>query len=458
MKAKAPREIGWSRFSILLTGLCLLIVGTLIFRDFLFGNAVLLYKDIGSDSLVDYYPWFVHFSDYLRNEGFPSWSFAVGMGQDIFYLAGYLLLDPVTWLPKGLIAPALVYQHLAKILVAGLLFFRFLRLRGLELPASLLGSLLLCFSAYMTMGSCWYILADEVVCFTALLLAAEEAINRGRWYLVTLAVGLVGFLGSFQLYLCALLLLFYVPARLFEQYGWQPHRLLRTCLILAGAAVLGLGVGAFITVPNFIAILNSPRGSGTASEVATLSSFPVFGFESQLHYITALLRSFANDLMGAGDGFRGWVNYLEAPLTYCGLVCLALVPQAFVGANRRQKIIYAILLVRSDPPNSIPLVQTSFLALPRQLLPHLLPLLGFCFHHPQPHGFLALPAGSSAQSLASGCNHYRLGRRSPPSDSTNYRRGLIPSLKLQATILLILYGTILTAGQFLKRTSNSRLD
>src|SRR5688572_703960 len=141
MSAKAPRETGWSRFSILAPALCLLIVGTLIFRDFLFGNAVLLYKDIGSDSLIDYYPWFVHFSEYLRNEGFPSWSFAVGMGQDIFYLAGYLLLDPVTWLPKGLIAPALVYQHLAKILVAGLLFFRFLRVRGLVLPASLLGSL-----------------------------------------------------------------------------------------------------------------------------------------------------------------------------------------------------------------------------------------------------------------------------------------------------------------------------
>src|SRR5688572_3779383 len=450
MSAKAPRETGWSRFSILAPALCLLIVGTLIFRDFLFGNAVLLYKDIGSDSLIDYYPWFVHFSEYLRNEGFPSWSFAVGMGQDIFYLAGYLLLDPVTWLPKGLIAPALVYQHLANIVVAGLLFFRLLRLRGLVLPASLLGSLLLCFSAYMTMGSCWYILADEVVCFTAVLLAAEAAIKRGRWYLVTIAVGLVGFLGSFQLYLCALLLLVYVPARLFEQYGWRPPLILRNCLVLAGAALLGLGVGAFITVPNFIAILNSPRGSGTASEVATLSSFPVFGFESQLHYITAALRSFANDLMGAGDGFRGWVNYLEAPLTYCGLVCLALVPQAFVGANKRQKMIYAILLLALILPTLFPwfrhlfwLFQGNYFRTYSLFWIFAFIILGLTafsrYLQGRPLNLWLLAATIIALAAVLHLPIQELQAR------------INPTLKLQATILLIFYGTILAAGQLLKR-------
>jgi uncharacterized membrane protein YfhO len=450
MKANISGKKRWSRFSTLLTALCLLVVASLIFRDFLFGNAVLLYKDIGSDSLIDYYPWFVHFSDYIRNEGFPSWSFAVGMGQDIFYLAGYLLLDPVTWLPKSLIAPALVYQHLAKIVVAGFFFFRFLRLRDLELPASLLGSLLLCFSAYMTMGSCWYILADEVVCFSALLLAAEQAINRGRWYLLTLAVGLVGFLGSFQLYLCALLLLFYVPARHFEQYGWQPSRVLRTCLLLSGAAALGLGVGAFITVPNFIAILNSPRGSGTASEVTTLSSFPVFGLESQLHYLTAILRSFANDLLGAGDGFKGWINYFEAPITYCGLICLALVPQAFVGATRRQRIIYALLLMALLLPTLFPWFRHLFWL--------------FQGNYYRTYSLFWIFAVITLSLTA--FSHYLKGRALNlwllaattivfvvilyvPIEDLQAR--INPPLKLRAAIILILYGTILAVGQLLKR-------
>ena len=118
------------------TGTCLLLVGIVIFRRFLFGDAVLLYKDIGSDSVNDSYPWFVHYSDYLRSYGIPSWSFAVGMGQDIYYLIGYLLWYPIVWLPKHLIVHALVYQHLVKVLLAGGFFFAFLRLKGLVAPAA----------------------------------------------------------------------------------------------------------------------------------------------------------------------------------------------------------------------------------------------------------------------------------------------------------------------------------
>src|SRR5207247_10532062 len=125
---------------------------SLIFLDFLFNGAVLLYKDIGNDSINSYYPDFVHLSNYIRNRGFPSWSFHVGMGQDLAYATGYLIWQPVSWLPKELIARALVFQHLGKILIVGLLFFRFLQLRRLRAPAPFLGSLLLFFSSYIFMG------------------------------------------------------------------------------------------------------------------------------------------------------------------------------------------------------------------------------------------------------------------------------------------------------------------
>ena len=159
-----------------LTALVLLLVGALVFHNFLLGDKVLLYKDVGADSINDSYPYFVHLSDYVRREGFPSWSFYVGMGQSLFYLTGNLIWEPVIWLPRELIARAVVFQHLLKTLIAGLLFFRFLQLRGINLCAALTGALLLSFSAYMCVGGCWIISADEVVCFTFLLFAVEEAI------------------------------------------------------------------------------------------------------------------------------------------------------------------------------------------------------------------------------------------------------------------------------------------
>src|SRR5262245_10507137 len=141
-----PRKIAPSKGTLLpylIAGLTLALVGVTIFHKFLWQRRLPLYLDIGADSLNDYYPTLVHLSDYIRHQGFPSWSFSVGMGQSIFYLAGDLIWEPVVWLPKRLIADALIFQHLLKTLITGLIFFRFLQIRGLNFCSSLLGSLLL---------------------------------------------------------------------------------------------------------------------------------------------------------------------------------------------------------------------------------------------------------------------------------------------------------------------------
>lgn len=324
--------------------LALVALGFLVYRDFIFGNRTLLYKDIGADSVIIYYPRYVLVSDYIRHEGIPSWSFRVGMGQNIFPSLSALLITPVVWLAKEAIAKALVYQHLLYVVISGLLFERFLADRGLAFASCLLGGLLLSFSAYMCMGSCWYFHASEVVCFTFLLFAAEQAASRGRWIYLVPAVTIVGFLGAFHLYLGVLLLCFYVPARLIERFSWQPLPIFRICVALAAAAVLGAGLGAILSVNSFYTIVNSPRGSGPTSLVSTLSSLPVFGLESSSHYITAVLRPFGNDMMGTGDDFRGWQNYLEAPMSYCGLLCLLIFPQIFIAASLRHRILYGLFL------------------------------------------------------------------------------------------------------------------
>src|SRR5437870_1721689 len=46
-------------------------------------------------------------------------------------------------------------------------------------------------------------------------------------------------------------------------------------------------------------------------------------------------------MLGTGDDFRGLWNYLEAPLAYIGLFSLLIFPQVFVGATKRQCILYS---------------------------------------------------------------------------------------------------------------------
>jgi hypothetical protein len=330
-------------WAVLFAGLSLSLVGVLVFSNFLLLDKVLLYKDVGADSVNDSYPYFVHLSDYVRREGLPSWSFCVGMGQSLFYLMGNLIWEPIIWLPREAIAHALVFQHLLKTLIAGLLFFRFLQLRGLTLYASLLGSLLLAFSSYMCTGACWIVSADETVGFTFLLFAMEEAISRERWIYIPIAVALMGLVTVFHFYLSAVLLCLYVPTRLFELHGWRPVELGSACARLALFAFLGIGLAAVICFGSAQSILNSPRGSGTIGNFSWAPTPAIFQLESPLYYVTAALRPFSTDMLGTGE-FWGWANYFEAPMTYCGLLCLLMVPQAFIGASRRQRILYGLFL------------------------------------------------------------------------------------------------------------------
>lgn len=331
------------RLHIVWTAALLLLVGAITFRDFLFGDLVLLYKDIGSDSITFYYPYLVLFSRYIRDEGFPLWSFAVGMGQTLFPDVGVLLFNPIAWFPKSAIAYLMVYQHLLLVLVAGLFFFKFFTLRGLNLCASLLATLLLSYSAYMTMGSCWTVCADEVVCIAFTLFALETALVRGRWVYLPLAVSLFGLISAFHLCLAAIFITAYYLARLFAIAGRDSLKLWRETLQLGAVAFLGAGLTAVVWGESLIQILNSSR-AGAGSYVAKLSSFGLFAMESRLHYATAILRSYANDMMGAGDHFHGWYNYFEAPMSYCGLISLVMVPQLFLSGNVRTKIIAGFFL------------------------------------------------------------------------------------------------------------------
>jgi uncharacterized membrane protein YfhO len=441
------------RCSLLLTslvGLCLLLVGVLIFRDFLFNGAVLLYKDIGNDSIKSYYPDFVHLSNYIRSQGFPSWSFHIGMGQDLAYATGYLIWQPVSWLPKELIAPALIFQHLGKILIVGLLFFRFLQLRRFQAPAPLLGSLLLSFSAYMCMGSCWYPLTDEVVCFAAILLGTETALQGRRWITLALGTALVGMINPFYLYLCALFLIFYVPLRLFGQYGWQPRRLLRRCFALAAVAALGSSLGAIVTLPSLDVVLNSLRGSGATSARAVLSSFPLFGLESTRHYITAVLRPFANDMLGVGDAFQGWQNYLEAPLTYCGLLCLIIFPQALIAGRRQSRIIAVLFLAGMLIPTVFPWFRYLFWLFQGDYyrtyslfwILGVITLSSVAFSRYAEGRALNLWMLAASTILLSGILYLPVGEL-----QNHINRGL----RSAATAYLLLYGTVLAAGQLAQR-------
>lgn len=80
----------------IIVSIMLFLIGALIYQDYLLMHHVFIYTDVGKDMLLNVWPNHFHISEYLRTGNFPTWSFNVGIGQDI--LSGSLfrvsLVDP----------------------------------------------------------------------------------------------------------------------------------------------------------------------------------------------------------------------------------------------------------------------------------------------------------------------------------------------------------------------------
>lgn len=321
---------------VAITSLLLMLVGFLALESYLFGDKLMLFKDIGADSLNIYYPYAVMIARSLQAGVVPTWSFMVGMGQDISGQLAQLIFNPVVWLGPGQLCVLLAWQHLTKCVVVGLSFYGFLRLRGNAVMSSMAGGVLLAYSGYMGLGACWLFHADEVICFSILLLAAEWALGHRHWQLLPVAVGLCAAHSVMTLYFAGLLLLLYSLIRHVELN--RQSIFLARALPAALAAMLGVGLGAVLLVPGLHYVFGSARGSDTAAA-------GVAGGEWQSKLAAALFRMFSNDALGTAENFRGWGNYLESPAFYCGMAVLLMLPQVFVKAKLRVIFLYAGMLI-----------------------------------------------------------------------------------------------------------------
>ena len=190
---------------------------------------------------------------------------------------------------------------------------------------------------------------------------------------------------------------------------------------------------------------------GQPPPFAALSSAPLFGFESALHYLTAVCeKHLANDMLGVGDDFRGWHNYLEAPLTYCGLLSLLLLPQVFSQAPRRHLIIFILFLAGMLIPIVFPWFRYLFWLFQGDYyrILSLFSILGLItlsmmvFSRYLRGGALNLWLLAATTIVLVGILYWPLG------ELQNLING---ALKQQATIFLVSYGVLLAAGQFTRR-------
>jgi hypothetical protein len=338
-------------------------VVAVVFRRFLLGESVYLYKDIGSDSINFFYPQITHLLDYWAKEGIPGWSFSQGLGQNIYPFSWndpfYLILIPFG---RAHWAYGIAFMEAVKIVSAGALFRLYLKEMRLSDLASTAGALLFAFSGFIVLGSGWETFSTEAV-YCAFLLYAFERLLMGRsWRLLPIPFALIAAFQPFDLYPFALFLLAYGAVRYVDERRAGPRALIVFFARIAALGLLGMLLAGVFVFSEVLQLLQSPRVAGDASFLRALASTPVFARAGLAQAATAVLRLFSSDLLGTGSGYRGWSNYLEAPLFYCGLSTLLLAPQSFAFMDSRRRRLYGTLVVLAFLPVFFPYFRYAFWA------------------------------------------------------------------------------------------------
>lgn len=333
-----------------------------VYFDYIVLNKVYLFKDIGSDSININFPYLMHLSGYITEYGLPSWTFAMGVGHNLypFWLSDIMSLLLVITVDQSNLPYGIAYMEVVKIILSGILFYKYLVEIGLLKPTALIFGLLFAFSSYVILGGGWTIFSTEALYAVIMLFGFERWLNKRKIAWFVLGVFLMSLLQPFFLFMYALFFLLYIPARYADKFDWHRSEFIVFFIQTFGLAVLGLTISAFQLLPDVLQYLESPRVSGESSYFNLLSGKPVFEIASEDLRFTTKLRAFGADLLGTGSDYRGWQNYLEAPMSYCGLLCLVAFPQFFCALNRTQKITYGVFSTIVFLPMVLPYIRYAF--------------------------------------------------------------------------------------------------
>lgn len=346
-RAGSGRTTLWNRFVPLIFLSAIAFVGYMVYRPFLNYQLLYIFSDVANDTVAAFFPIYLHLAEYIRSEGWPMWSYSLGVGRGIFDL----LLDPFTFLhmtlPPEKIAFGFGWIQYLKVIIAASLFYAWLRLLRIGRFGAVFAATGLAFSAHMIIRGNWLHYATEVVVVAFTLVAIELFLTKRFWQFVPIALVLLIIRGVFHTYVWTIVLFGYVLCRLFLLYRTEIKKRVEAMWKLIVLYCLGVMMAAAILIPNLFAILSSARvGGGEGSvEGGGLMATPLLALNEPRQYLASLFGFFSPDMLGRADYYSGWGNYFEGPQLYTGLFCLLLLPQVLLKKDIRLRLVTILFIV-----------------------------------------------------------------------------------------------------------------
>lgn len=316
-----------------LLSLIILVIALILYKDFILGSKYLIYKDIGSDTISSYWPFYKYIIESIKKGTLNFWSFQMGIGTSTLSLSSLifdpfniiLFILPIKYLPYGF-----VLTMIAKIYVSGAVFYFYLKRLNVRGYAAVIGSVVWAFNGYILLWGQHYMFASAVALFTLIMYSLEVFINDSKCELFIGSIFLLAIHSPYIMYAVTAYLFLYAIGRYFYLESGNIKRTFIKLFSLALRYLSGLCLGAVIFIPSCFIILSSPRLKGAGSQLPDVlwNDFSIW---------TIVTRLFSNNLTGNGNSYFGYFNYYEAMMLSSSIIILLMIPQLFMLVNTRKK-------------------------------------------------------------------------------------------------------------------------
>lgn len=334
---------------------CLITGNVLIFEEFLFGNACLLFKDLGLDSITQILPFTHFFTNVYRFGDF--WMHGSVLGNNIFMSPmEYNIFAPLLHLvcfnatvPQT--AQRIVYYVILNSMLAGVFFYKFLVRSRLTSSLAVIGAICYSLSGGFIANSTW--VATWIPPLTASLAMVLWALKvwqqDRRWYLFPLAISY--FILTTSVIITLYQLTIFLGLYLLFDFVSTGEKLTRHhvgifLLELGKIALIG-AVGVFLTA---IVLFPHIYYMWFENYRAPTAGISLWALPHIKEVLVVFLRLFSNDLAGTANMWTQYYqfsNYFELPFLYNGLLFVMMIPACSLIAwfHPRQRTIWSSMAI-----------------------------------------------------------------------------------------------------------------
>ena len=340
-----------------------------IFRDYLYGNDLMIFNDIGSDTWQQYIMNYTSIVNHLWDGSFSLWDCNNGLGINQF---NFNLFDPFLMLLYGVgvvLGPAhmLLYINviqILKIMVAAFAFYWFLSQFSFSVLSKMITSYAYALNGFLLVWGQHYQFGTVVIYFPLMLLFCEKFIQKKKGKaLFPVMVFLCGIYSVYFTYMCLAATGLYLLFRILMLDGLTWKERIQRFLLGCAEMIMGVGMSLVVFLPMAEVLLDV--SSRLESDGTGLLDFlrQCFTPYSRKFYLSMLKRMFSSNLQngyGLAKGPQQYVmNYYEDPVLFCSTLAVFLNVQFLAVlrkadmTKRAKRVLYgvaALILVGTALP------------------------------------------------------------------------------------------------------------